>query len=79
MAYGDQGYEPCGVAQLRSLLEGASDASLEIETLRCGIVQWMFFAERDLVFNKLKHAVRCLRTLEFYITLQDENREFETP
>ena len=78
VAYGDQGHGPCGVAQLRSLLVGASDAGLEIETLRCGVVQWMFFAERDLVFNKLKHAVRCLRTLELHITtLRDKDRDFE--
>ena len=67
--YGDQGHrEPSGAAQLRSLLVGASDAGLEIETLRCGSVQWRFFADEGTVFNKMKHAVRCLRTLEFYIT-----------
>ena len=78
VAYGDQGHEPCGVAQLRSLLLGASDAGLEIETLRCGIVQWMFFTARDVVFDRIKHAVRCLRTLEFYITTRrDEDRDFE--
>ena len=69
LASGEHGHgDPCGVGQLRSLLVGASDAGLEIETLRCGSVQWQFFAERDFIFNKLKHAVRCLRTLEFYIT-----------
>lgn len=79
MAYGEQGHgEPCGVGQLRSLLVGASDAGLEIETLRCGSVQWQFFAERDSVFDKLKHAVRCLRTLEFYITTRcDEDLDSE--
>ena len=77
VAYGDQGYGPCGVEQLRSLLVGASDAGLEIETLRCGSVQWMFFMERDVVFNKLKHAVRCLRTLEFHITTRYDDRQFE--
>ena len=78
VAYGDQGHGPCGVAQLRSLLVGAGDAGLEIETLRCGSVQWMFFIQRDVVFDKLKHAVRCLRTLEFYITTRsDEDRDFE--
>ena len=77
VAYGDQGYGPCGVEQLRSLLVGASDAGLEIETLRCGSVQWMFFMERDVVFNKLKHAVRCLRTLEFYITTRYDDRDHE--
>ena len=76
-ACGEHGYGgPCGVGQLRSLLVGASDAGLEIETLRCGTVQWQFFAERDSVFDKVKHAVRCLRTLEFYITTRcDENRD----
>ena len=79
MAYGEHGHGgPCGVGQLRSLLVGASDAGLEIETLRCGSVQWQFFAERDSVFDKLKHAVRCLRTLEFYITTRsDEDRYSE--
>ena len=79
VAYGEQGHgEPCGVAQLRSLLVGASDASLEIETLRCGSVQWRFFAECGIIFNKMKHAVRCLRTLEFYITTRcDEDLDSE--
>ncbi len=71
--YGDEGHrEPCGVAPLRSLLVGASDAGLAIETLRCGTVQWQFFTQRDVVFNKLKHAVRCLRTMAFYITTRCE-------
>ncbi|KAK0508191.1 hypothetical protein JMJ35_009275 [Cladonia borealis] len=73
VACGEHGHGgPCGVGQLRSLLVGASDAGLEIETLRCGNVQWQFFAERDSVFDKLKHAVRCLRTLEFYITTRSD-------
>ena len=71
--YGEHGHGgPCGVGQLRSLLVGASDAGLEIETLRCGRVQWKFFAESDSVFDKLKHAVRCLRTLEFYVTTRED-------
>ena len=79
MAFGEHGHGgPCGVGQLRSLLVGASDAGLEIETLRCGSVKWEFFAERDSVFDKLKHAVRCLRNLEFYITTRsDEDRSSE--
>ena len=73
VAFGEHGHGgSCGVGQLRSLLVGASDAGLEIETLRCGSVQWQFFAERDPVFDKLKHAVRCLHTLEFYITTRSD-------
>ena len=77
-AYGDSRHGFFGVAQLRSLLVGACDTGLEIETLRFGSVHWMFFMERDIVFNKVKHAVRCLRTLEFYITTRNDIREFET-
>ena len=78
VAYGDPRHGSCGVAQLRSLLVGACDAGLEIETLRCGSVEWIVFMERDIVFNKLKHAVRCLRTLEFYITTRNDDPRFET-
>ena len=78
VAYGDQGDKPCGVAQLRTLLISASDTGVEIETLRCGIVQWIFFITHDFMFDKFKHAVRCLRTLEFYITTRrNENGNFE--
>ena len=77
VACGDQGHGPCGVEQLQSLLVGASDAGLEIETLRCGSVQWMLFMERDVVFNKLKHAVRCLRTLELYITTRYDHQDHD--
>ena len=78
VAYGDQGHKPCGVAQLRTLLISASDAGVEIETLRCGIVQWMFFIAHDVHFDKFKHAVRCLRTLEFYLTTRrNEDGDFE--
>ena len=75
VAYGDQQQAFCGVAQLGSLLVGASDAGLEIETLRCGVVQWMVFAEDGLVFDKFKHAVRCLRTLELHITIRGDEEQ----
>lgn len=77
VAYGDHGYGPCGVVQLLSLLVCASNAGLAIETLRCGSVHWMFFMQRDVVFNKLKHAVRHLRTLEFHITTRYNDPQFE--
>ena len=69
---GDEGKDRCGVAPLRTLLLGASHAGLEIETLRCGIVHWRFFKQEDDVFKKMKHAVRCLRTLAFYVTSRIE-------
>ena len=77
VACGDKGHRPCGVEQLRSLLVGASDGDLEIETLRCGSVQWMLFMEHDVVFNKLKDAVRYLRTLELYLTTRCDHQDDE--
>lgn len=75
--YGDrQTEEGCGVGQLRSLLLAADAASLKLETLSVGNLDWRFFMGSDkqniAVLRKIRRAVRSLRTLRLYISTSSE-------
>ncbi|KAL9129392.1 MAG: hypothetical protein Q9175_007305 [Cornicularia normoerica] len=75
--YGDrQTEEGCGVGQLRSLLLAADAASLKLETLCVGNVDWRFFMETEKhnleTLRKMQCAVRSLRTLKLYVSTSSE-------
>ena len=69
--YGDRsGDEPCGVRQLRSLLLGAAEAGLNLQTLGCGSVHWEFFKQELDVLDKTKKAMRSLHSLTLCVSTQ---------
>ena len=50
-----------GVDQTRSLLVGAYEACLKIESLDCGFVRWLLLDQNDEDLTKMKKAIENLR------------------
>ncbi|MCJ1263787.1 hypothetical protein MMC22_003657 [Lobaria immixta] len=60
--------EPCGVAQMLSLLQGSARTQMKLKSLCGGIVNWKFFIQNDEILEELQKAVRNLQELKLNLS-----------
>ena len=68
---------PIGLAQMRSLLLGASRAGSKIERLRCEQVNWRILTQKNKTFEGMKKCLRHLRELSITFSTGIEEEEDE--
>ena len=62
------GGDYCGIPFMRSLLLAVHGASIQLDTLQLGGVDWKFLQLDEKTFKRIKYTLRHLRTLELAIT-----------